>query len=471
LLGYEDLAQSHTNETAEGLLNFLKMVRDVDMGVRPRPINLLSDKYSSLKTVVMGCEIEVSFPNRTPFLELAETILSGLESILATVIVDHIAITEKKLVVEISADDDDEISLGHEVNDAGRDLVFEVLCSSFSNRKLNVEGQEAIQKWLQGFLIDVFARVAQMSDYSTTMETMFAEDLVLQRAVPFSSCFTALCNVFGDDASGSIAEIFEMPKQRDFPLIRKEKWDAEFPKDTGKTTRIDRLVPGKGIPNTDKFDPERTKHRDYKHQGLINVRLWNKAAWSGVMFMSAEGVPPVLGVLFRNEAAAENIFEELVETVGENDLKSRLRVTIIRGTSQQNPHTYRVQFSENFEASENAKIMMVSRIHTMEPTSSANLDRFLAAYEEAGGYLLTFAVMDPKKSAPSSPTWKKGSFLRIRELNVISAWQVGPNTIEAVAIQADDDPIIPKGVEDPPVRELLNEKNNAGPGWRAGGPT
>ena len=95
----------------------------------------------------------------------------------------------------------------------------------------------------------------------------------------------------------------------------------------------------------------------------------------------------------------------------------------------------------------------------MEPTSSANLDRFLAAYEEAGEYLLTFAVMDLEASAPSSPTWKKGSFLSIRELNVINAWQVGPNTIEAVAIQAGDDPIIPKGVEAPPVRELLKAGN------------
>jgi hypothetical protein len=464
VLGYEELAQSHTNEAAEGLLDFLKVVRDVDMGVKPHSINLLSDKYPSLKTVVMGCEIEVAFPNRTPFLELAETILSALESILATVIVDHIAITEKKLVVEISADDDDEISLGHEVNDADRDLVFEVLCTSFSNRKLNVEGQEAIQKWLQGFLIDVFARVVKMSDYSTTLETMFAEDQVLQRSVPFCSCFTAFCNVFGDDTSGSIAEIFERPKQRDFPLIRKEKWDAEFPKNAEKTTRVDKFVPGKGVPPTDKFDPERSKHGDYKHKGLINVRLWNKATWSGVMFMSAKGVPPVIGVLFQNEAAAEKIFEELVETIGENDLKSRLRVTIVRGTSQQNPHMYRVQFSENFEASENSKIMMVSRIHTMEPTSSANLDRFLAAYEESGKYLLTFAVMDRQASAPSEPTWKKGSFLRVRELNVIDAWQVGLNTVESVAIQASDDPIIPESVEDPPVRELLKAKERRGAG-------
>ncbi len=459
VLGYEELAEEHANETAEGLLDFLKMARDVDMGVKPHPINLLSDKYPSLKTMLMGCEIEVAFPNRTPFLELAETILSALESLLATVIVDRIAIMEKKLVVEISADDDDEVSLRHEVNDSERDLVFEVLCSSFSNRKLNVEGQEAIQKWLQDFLIDVFARIVQMNDCSITLETLFAEDQVLQRAVPFSSCFTALSNVFGDDASGSIASLFEIPQQRDFPLIRKEKWDAEFPKELEKTTRVDRLVPGKDVPKIDTFDPERSKHGDYKHQGLINVRLWNMAAWSGVMFMSAKGVPPVLGVLFRNEAAAESIFEELIETIGENDPKNRLRVTIIRGLSQRNPHMYRVQLSENFETSENTTIMMVSRIHTMEPTSSANLDRFLAAYEEAGEYLLTFAVMDLEASAPSSPTWKKGSFLSIRELNVINAWQVGPNTIEAVAIQAGDDPIIPKGVEAPPVRELLKAGN------------
>ncbi|KKN65692.1 hypothetical protein LCGC14_0479170 [marine sediment metagenome] len=458
VLGYEELAQENTNETAEGLLDFIKMVRDVDLGIKPPPINLLAGRYSSLKTIVMGCEVEVSFPNRTPFLELAETISSALESILATVIVDHIVITEKRLVIEISVDDDEEISITHEVNDSDRDLVFEVLCSSFSNRKLNVDGQAVIQQWLQEFLIDVFSRIVHVKDSHTTLKTMFVEDQVMQRAVSFSSCFTALCHVFGDDATGSIKSILEMPEQRDFPLLRKEKWDAGFPKNPMKTTRVDSLKPSEGAPRLDMIDPEKSRHGDYKHHGLINVRLWNQATWNGVAFMSSKGTPPVLIVLFRNKGAAEKIFEELVETIGKDDPKNRLRVTIIRGVNQQNPHEYRVHLSENFEANENGKIMMVSRINTMHPQSSVNLDRFLRDYKQAGEYVLTFGVIDQNSSTPHLPTWKNGSYLGIRDLNVIQGWEVGRNSLDSVAIQSSDDPIIPKGVDAPPVWQLLKVK-------------
>ncbi len=461
VLGYADLAQERTEETAEGLLDFLKLLRDIDMGAKPLPIRLLSEKYASLKTMVMGCEIEVAFPNRTPFLELAETILSALESILATVVVDRIAIIEKKLVVEVSADDDEEVSITHEANDLERDLVFEVLCSSFSERKLNVDGQAVIQDWLQGFLIDVLPRIMQMPDDTDTLETMFAEDQVLQRAVPFSSSFMALYNVFGDDAAGSIKSLFELPEQSDFPLTRKEKWDAEFPKIDDKAARIDSLTPGGGALPDEEFDLESSKHGDYRHQGLINVRLWNQAVWHGVMFMTADGVPPVLIVLFQNEAAAGKIFEELVETIGQEDPKDRLRVTVIRRVSQRNPHAYRVQVSENFEFDEDVRVMMVSRINTMEPTSSANLDRFLTAYKAAGEYVLTHTVMDPGARSPKEPSWKPGSFLRVRELNVISAWEVRLNSIESAAIKTDDEPIIPDGVEAPPVLEVIKTKKIA----------
>ncbi|OLF84421.1 hypothetical protein AWH63_17795 [Marinobacter sp. C18] len=436
VLGYEELAKEYTKETSEGFIDFLKLARDTDMGAAPAEINLLSGRYPSLRTKVMGCEIEVAFPNRTPFLELSETILAGLESMLATSIVDGLIILEKRLVVEISADDADEIAISHEINDSDRDLVFEVLCSSFAHCKLTAEGQGTIQQWLQEFLIDAVVRIAQPKDPEQTFEVMFGEDRVLQRAVPFSSCFTALHNVFGEEAAATAVSTFDVPDQRDFPLIRKEKWDAGFPKDLPKTTRANNLVPGTGVSPTDTFDAEKTRHSDYKLQGLINTRLWNQAGWQGTAFMElGEATPvPALVLLFRNATPAEKIFEELVGTIGQNDPNNRLRVTIIRGVSRQNPGHYRIQLSENFDANESDRVVLASRINTMEPSSTVNLDRLLATYEAAGKYFLTFAAMAEQTSHPQPPTWKPGSFLSLRELNVINAWEVGLNSLESGAI-------------------------------------
>src|SRR5699024_11191889 len=103
-------------------------------------------RYSHLKSYVMGCEILVSFPFRSPLVELAETLLSVIEGFLSTGMVDQVFVYESRLEIEITADDDDEIEISHEVNDASGTLKLNVMCSSFTPDMLNVSGQKIIQK-------------------------------------------------------------------------------------------------------------------------------------------------------------------------------------------------------------------------------------------------------------------------------------------------------------------------------------
>ena len=43
-------------------------------------------------------------------------------------------------------------------------------------------------------------------------------------------------------------------------------------------------------------------------------------------------------------------------------------------------------------------------------------------------------------------------------INAVDAWQVGPNDMEVMAIDKDDEPVIPEGVNDAPIIEVLKRK-------------
>ena len=76
-LGYEDLVEDEYElKVDQEYLDYLKIVRDVDLGAIVPKLVACEGRYSHLKSSVMGCEIQISFPFRSPLVELAETLLS-----------------------------------------------------------------------------------------------------------------------------------------------------------------------------------------------------------------------------------------------------------------------------------------------------------------------------------------------------------------------------------------------------------
>jgi hypothetical protein len=191
---------------------------------------------------------------------------------------------------------------------------------------------------------------------------------------------------------------------------------------------------------------------------LIRLALWDRARWSGTMFLTAasESAPPVLAPIFQNGDAGRQIFAQWRQELGPQDKEERLRVTIIRGVDRSNPHAYRVVIGSNLPdglaEDERRLVFMVSRCNTMAPTSDANLQRFLGSYEAASRYYLAGAVITDEQSRPVPVS---DVYIAKRELNVRDAWQIGRNDPDVVGIRDDDDPIIPAGQQDAPVLDVL----------------
>ena len=214
----------------------------------------------------------------------------------------------------------------------------------------------------------------------------------------------------------------------------------------------------------ERFQTGQLDHSLMQTVSLIRIPLWDQAKWKGTAFIWTPDnlEPPLLAPIFEGAAAAGEIFRLWHEELGSCDEKERLRITILRGVRRGEPYTYRVIFGLNpdVELRETPKglAVMVARVHTMEPTSHANLNQFLESFHAVGYYGLAHGVLE---SGASQPELKSRPVVIKRHLFVRDAWQIGPNDVDLVGLQQDDDPIIPEDQANAYVLEALRRKRGS----------
>ena len=140
--------------------------------------------------------------------------------------------------------------------------------------------------------------------------------------------------------------------------------------------------------------------------------------------------------------------------LGPHDENDRLRIALVQGISRCNPFAYRVALGSDpriaFVGDAFKRVALVSRIHTMEPSSSENIDHFLPQVAAHGTYYLACAYMSDKQLNLVSETRVQKHKLIVR-----NAWKIGPNDIDVCAIRDDDDPVIPGECQEAPILEVL----------------
>ncbi|MGP8003722.1 MAG: hypothetical protein ACLPSL_08000 [Smithella sp.] len=88
----------------------------------------------------------------------------------------------------------------------------------------------------------------------------------------------------------------------------------------------------------------------------------------------------------------------------------------------------------------------------MTPDSDKNLSMFLKAYEKYGVYYLLPAIYEEDWIEPKVI---RDLFLYKKSLIVKPAWQIGDNDVDLMALQSNDDPIIPANLKNAPVNKAL----------------
>jgi hypothetical protein len=466
-LGYEEELQDESFREAwgdEDLHNiFLKLRDRLAFEYLPDRPSLYDKRKVTLSSTILGCQITVESENASPCIELAESALAALESLLSTGIVERVLAREPTLTVAVRKSDFAKRPFEFALQDrAGRPHI-DIACSAFDPHSMSLEGQSDIKDRLVELLATVIARILFIENPDKFFEELFRDELALDRSISFTGSFVTVGNVLGYEPKTRISSWSDSQTQ-EYPLKRFKAWDADDAHtekqqslDTGHAT----FTPGDGEPPPELLDQSRTKHTQIQTVSLIRETLWSEAKWFGTGFLTSpdESSPPILAPVFEDGEAAKQIFAQWRSELGTHDTKERLRIAIIRGIDKANPFSYRVIIGANPEVAWSQADMrytvFIYRINTMAPTSDQNLERFLDNYEAFGGYFLVPSVARGELS-DLEVFWDY--YLVKREIHVREAWEIGKHDIDVAAIHKDDDPIIPTGKRNPPVLELLRWK-------------
>lgn len=294
-------------------------------------------------------------------------------------------------------------------------------------------------------VIDAIAIVASKEDGG--FMSQIVDELVIQRSISFSNACFGNHRLFGTHAS-TLTDLVHL-SQKEYPLLV----------DAPTVQRGDFLDGGKE--DDEGFtDPEKTiqHHGGYAVESIINIHLWNDAGWNGMLFGNCGPQhPPILAFIFDDERPAKSIFTNWKTQFGDRDDEDLIRLTLIQGINAQHETHYRAAISKNFNPDRDAKdpskkYMQATRMLTMEPSSSQNLDAFLRDYSAKQCFLLAPAVL---RADGQPPELLMDHTILKRRLYVRQAWEIGLHDQDSIALRDDDNISIPPNVEDPPCFEIF----------------
>ena len=462
-LGHEDEVPSTLvgeDASTEDRRRFFRMWRDQPAhdNLPPTPKIDLTQTIR-LESSLAGCRIDVICRNESPCIELGESLLACLEALLATAMIDRIIAHEPSVKVVIATVEIAEPPFTFDTADVDGRPSVEIRCYPFSPQKLSIDEQTRLKNRIFEVVAHILARAFLLPDTSDLLSRLFHEDLAPQRAIDFTTSFVVVGNVLGRDAKMNLDQWIN-PKATNYPLLRTEEWD-KIDRDANppekKSTEFKPAPPDSEVP-PEVGDPNHVTHQQIQTVSLIRGAIWNEAKWYGVVYGTAPEptVPPTIALLFENAGAGLEIFRGLHDELGDVDEDDSLRITILRGIRQDKPHWYRILVGTSpfsVLVQEGVKnIVLMSRVNSMEPDSSENLERFIAAYEKAGEFFLGQAIVNSGRIhiAPVNKIRKKRFVIK-------DAWEVGPHDPDSAGLRLDDDPIIPQGIQDPPVVRTLEK--------------
>ena len=152
----------------------------------------------------------------------------------------------------------------------------------------------------------------------------------------------------------------------------------------------------------------------------------------------------------------KKVVERAAKKFGRVDKEEKIRVSIVKGIEKKNPLNYRVCISGNYEFHDfdkSKRYIQMARKNTMTPNDTKNLDAIHAYCAKYEGITLAPVVFDPVTSKPIDYMEKS---ITVRNVNIIDAWSISTDDPDMMAISPSDDPIVPTGIENPPVDSIFS---------------
>lgn len=424
----------------------------------PEKPEFLRGRKVTLRSFVLGCEIRFETENTLNSLYLSESILGALEGLLATSLDTHLLPYREELEILVKPSEIVGVIPQYEVKQTDGRRRIEILHPPLIFLG-SMEEQQAFSRWLIELILVIVVEITVTDNFERYFDKLAKEEGGFDRALNFSLTSVFLKNLLGDKPKLDISGWLSGTQTKKFPLKRDFPWINALPVTSEQEKKLPiTCEPGEEEPPEGLFGIDNLKHRDRKVFSLINIPLWNKARWRGTayFFHPSPQAPPILFLTFQEPIAAKLIFKGWRDRLGSVDAEEQLRVSIIRGIDKAAPANYKVVIGSNPRIHEkkpgSTTMVTVNRFQLMEPSSSKNLDLFLEQYNKKKRYIIAPAhFQDTSTMREFILDFGIGK----RELHIKQAWEIGRNDLELCAIGEDDDPIIPEGIEDPPVLRAL----------------
>ena len=438
-----------TDEDIESFLTHWISVPGADQ--MPDHTTLMDHETVEFRSVVLGCSILLTSNSDAVSVGIAESILGGLESFMATSDERDVMPHRETLRIVMRSNNTEDAIPQHRIVEETGASFFEVSYSP-NFRQDSAEKIQKYRDWLQVTIIQIICHFAIVRDVESWLTNIADSERGFTRALAFSDMLTANCNVFGNSPPIHISDHFkkdarEFAPLRTSPLIEQGVRGHEVD---------DQPKYGIGDPPDEFVKPEDMRHTDRTILSPIQLDLWNKAGWHGTAFMAYPQMPgPLLALHFRDADAARRIFEDWLERWGQEGSDENVRISIITGVTQNEPFSYSMHVSPVFQTSlvQGGKTFLsLSRYMRLNASTPDNLNNFLAAYHKSGSFGLVPAT------TPAGHEFPEPFFDLIqprRKLEVRPAWTIEENDPDLSVLQEDDDPFIPDDQSDPPVRRAM----------------
>jgi hypothetical protein len=459
-LGYEDATRSEyelqDNNLAEFFSKWLEQPAAADL---PSEAEWHLGRLVVMRTVIIGCEVELVAENRNTSILLGEAMLAFLESLFSTTMImrGHFAF-RSHFKIEVKQSEYAKPPFSHQIveDDCGETHIVVVHTTTpFEYPNFNIDYQKALHDLLLALIKEL-----QMQFSQESLEELFTNQRALDRAMLAAQSLISVANVLTFEPKYHIADWVDENLTETLMMTRVEPW-GKVAIHISKTDMDDRDPPKyEGSPPPEgMFGIDALKHRDLHVYSPINMTLWDKALWRGLGFIVFPGSPPVpeLNLMFENIEAGVKIFRGWNKRLGKIDKEEWISLTIITGIDKNNPAHYRVAISvnSNLLLREGKQAAFVMRMQDMTPSDCSNLDGFIGLHGKAGYYRLSPGQIVGDQMTPYS-----GSEFSIekRQIRIIPAWQIGPNDPASGAMGGIENPVIPQEISDPPFIQALEQR-------------
>jgi len=418
----------------------------------PMPFYINNNK-SEIQSQLFGNKIKIKFKSTNLLHRFSEFIMALLENTFATMH-SYKSYMRGDIIIELQEKNTGEFDVKYEFD--GLDTYF-ILLDSIDMYDISVDNHKLITEISHKLLLNILAVNFIYDDFEQTIEKVFVDDKSFERSINHTNSLYNLNKIFGPEDNTEIKK---------YEITRTNQWHKDVEFETHFEETVDPFEDKVNIvyTKTENNMFENISHDKIYSSGMINCLHWDSAKWNGIMYLGdlSDYRAIKIGFLFKNEKGAIKVFQDLINYATKDDKEGKIIISFIKGIDNKRPYDYRVMITGKAEVpkdvNDNILVNSLARFHNMRCDNNKNISILEKVLSNGNNPSISILPMTLGENETIIPLWDYE--IGIKGVTVKQAYEIGVGDREAFVFLGDENPIIPTGIEKPPISELLKIKNH-----------